>query len=83
MSEREENVVDVARTDHVVAQRLAVTREALRAWRHRGLGPAFCRFGRSIRYLDSDIDAFIRASRVTAPSIDAKPDEAEENVART
>ncbi len=70
MSEIEQDGVDLARTDHVTARRLAVKPETLRAWRHRGLGPIFCRFGRSIRYLDSDIAEFIRASRVTPSSGD-------------
>ena len=83
MSEIEQDGVDTARTDHVVARRLDVTREALRAWRHRGLGPIFCRFGRSVRYLDSDIDAFIRASRVTPPPVDIKTDPMEGNVTAT
>ena len=69
VTEIEEGVVDIARTDRVIARRLAVSRAVLRAWRHRGYGPPFCRFGRSIRYLDSDIDAFIEASRVTPSTV--------------
>jgi len=72
VSEIEQDGVDTARTDDVVARRLAVTREALRAWRHRGLGPIFCRFGRSVRYLDSDIDAFVQASRVTPSTVNRR-----------
>ena len=60
------------RTDETVvltpgeaARKLTVSDSGLRAWRRSGKGPRFCRFGRSIRYLDSDLDAFIRASRVT------------------
>ena len=70
----------VVLTPGEAARKLTVSDSGLRAWRRSGKGPRFCR---SIRYLESDIDAFIQASRVTAPSIDAKPDEAEENVART
>lgn len=33
-------------------------------WRHRRVGPKFCRFGRRIKYRGSDLNAFIEASLV-------------------
>lgn len=38
--------------------------QTLRAWRHRGKGPAYLRPGGQIRYRTSDLDAFVEASRV-------------------
>ena len=54
----------IALTEADAARRLGVSAAALRAWRQRGTGPRFCRFGRSVRYLDRDIEAFVRESAV-------------------
>ena len=53
------------------AKLLNLSVATLRAWRHRNVGPRFLRFGRAIRYLVADVEAFIDASRVdtrSAPS---------------
>ena len=53
-----------ALTERDVAERLGLSVATLRAWRHRGKGPRFLRLGRSVRYLPSDVDDFVRASAV-------------------
>src|SRR5687767_5929214 len=45
-------------TEIEAATRLALSVATLRAWRHRGRGPRFVRFGRAVRYLAQDLDAF-------------------------
>jgi excisionase family DNA binding protein len=50
-------------TEVEVAQRLGVSPATLRAWRNRNQGPAYRRFGRAIRYLSADVNAFIAANR--------------------
>ena len=57
-----------ALTERQVAQQLGLSVATLRAWRHRGKGPRFLRLGRSVRYLSSDVDEFVRAS-----AVDTKP----------
>ena len=53
-----------ALTEREVADLLGLSVATLRAWRHRGKGPRFLRLGRSVRYLPSDVDDFVRASAV-------------------
>jgi excisionase family DNA binding protein len=53
-----------ALTERQVAELLGLSVATLRAWRHRGKGPRFLRLGRSVRYLPSDVDEFVRASAV-------------------
>jgi predicted DNA-binding transcriptional regulator AlpA len=50
-------------TEMDAAGRLGLKVATLRAWRHQGRGPAFVRLGRSVRYLPSDLDEFLRANR--------------------
>jgi hypothetical protein len=38
--------------------------QTLRAWRHRGVGPAYLKVSGKIRYRVSDIETFIEKSRV-------------------
>lgn len=47
-----------------VAQQLALSVATLRAWRHKGTGPRFVRFGRAVRYLPQDVEAFIEQATV-------------------
>lgn len=51
-----------ALTERQVAEQLGLSVATPRLWRHRGKGPRFLRFGRSVRYLPSDVDDFVRAS---------------------
>jgi predicted DNA-binding transcriptional regulator AlpA len=50
-------------TEVQAAARLGLKVATLRAWRHRGKGPAFVRLGRAIRYLTADVDEFVYAHR--------------------
>lgn len=53
-----------ALTEREVAERLGLSVATLRAWRHRGKGPRYVRFGRAVRYLTADLDDFVRANVV-------------------
>ena len=55
-------------TERQVADQLGLSVATLRAWRHRGKGPRFLRFGRSVRYLPSDVYDFVCASAVERKS---------------
>jgi len=63
-----------ALTERQVAEQLGLSVSTLRAWRHRGKGPRFLRPGRSVRYLPSDVNQFVRASAVDTRS-DSSSDE--------
>jgi predicted DNA-binding transcriptional regulator AlpA len=54
----------VALREEEVAERLSVSAAVLRTWRSRHVGPRFCRFGRSVRYLEEDVEQFVKASAV-------------------
>lgn len=62
-------------TELQVAERLGLAVATLRAWRHRGTGPRFLRFGRAVRYLAADLDEFIRASVVDTRSVSSSDGE--------
>jgi excisionase family DNA binding protein len=66
-----------ALTERQVAEQLGLSVATLRAWRHRGKGPRFLRLGRSVRYLPSDVDEFVRASAVDTQA-DSPSDEGSE-----
>jgi predicted DNA-binding transcriptional regulator AlpA len=53
-----------ALTDHDVAKQLGLSVATLRAWRLKGKGPRFVRFGRAVRYLAADVERFVEASVV-------------------
>jgi len=38
--------------------------QTLRNWRHLGRGPAYCRLGRRIVYLQQDLDRFLESGRI-------------------
>jgi excisionase family DNA binding protein len=66
-----------ALTERQVAEHLGLSVATLRAWRHRGKGPRFLRLGRSVRYLPSDVDEFVRASTVDTQSDSSSDDDSE------
>ena len=66
-----------ALTERQVAEWLGMSAGTLRAWRHRGKGPRFLRLGRSVRYLPSDLDDFVRASAVDTTPVSSSDDESE------
>lgn len=47
-----------------VARELDMSPATLRQWRSRGMGPAFLRLGRAIRYDRADVQAFTAQQRV-------------------
>jgi hypothetical protein len=47
-----------------VARILGTSVGGLAQLRFRGEGPAYLKFGRAVRYLDSDVEAYITAARV-------------------
>ena len=59
-----------ALTEHEVAKQLGLSVATLRAWRLKGRGPRFVRFGRAVRYLAADVEHFIEASVVDQPRHD-------------
>lgn len=66
-----------ALTEREVAELLGLSVATLRAWRHRGKGPRFLRLGRSVRYLPSDLDGFVRASAVDTRSVSSSDGDSE------
>ena len=66
-----------ALTEREVAEQLGLSVATLRAWRHRGKGPRFLRLGRSVRYLPSDLNDFVRASAVDTRSISSSDGDSE------
>ena len=57
------NTTPRALTEGEVAQRLGVSAATLRHWRRIGEGPIYRRFGRSVRYLETDLSEYIELSR--------------------
>src|SRR5215510_3878773 len=45
-------------TEQEAAAYLGVSISGMRKWRARGFGPAYCRFGKIIRYRKSSLDEF-------------------------
>lgn len=45
-------------SDTEVAERLGVSPFTVRAWRRKGQGPRFVKFGRAVRYRSEDVEAF-------------------------
>lgn len=68
MSDRIERAMSLRRprpaalTETQVAEWLGLSVATLRAWRFRGQGPRFVRFGRAVRYMDDAVQEFIRVS---------------------
>jgi predicted DNA-binding transcriptional regulator AlpA len=50
------------------AEKLGVRPCTLEAWRHRGGGPKYVKFGRAVRYYDNDLDQFIESRTRTSTS---------------
>jgi excisionase family DNA binding protein len=53
-----------ALTSREAAERLGVSIATLPAWRSRGRGPRYCHAGRSVRYLEADLAAFLERGAV-------------------
>ncbi|WP_275393912.1 MerR family transcriptional regulator [Aliiroseovarius sp. Z3] len=44
---------------------LIASRNKRAQWRHRRVGPAFVKFGRRVKYLGTDLNAFVEENRVS------------------
>jgi excisionase family DNA binding protein len=56
------------------AEYLGVSVPTLEGWASKGGGPAYCKMGRRVVYLRSDLDAFIQSRRVAfAAQLSASP----------
>ena len=53
----DENTMAVSESE--LARRVSVSIAALRKWRREGTGPRFLKLGRLVRYLLSDVDAWL------------------------
>ena len=73
---------DRAMNEIEAADQLGLSVATLRAWRHRGTGPQFVRFGRAVRYLPSDLDQFIDGCRVDTHSTSSATVVADEEAGR-
>lgn len=71
-----------ALTEVDAAEALGLKVATLRAWRHSKKGPQFVKFGRAVRYLVSDLDAFVEASRVDTHRMPSATVVADEGVGR-
>ena len=49
-------------TEKDAAKRLGVTVRTVQGWRRNGRGPRFYKIGRSVRYAEADLLAFIEAA---------------------
>lgn len=47
------------------ARALGVTVDTLKAWRRKGVGPPFVRFGNRIRYRATDLDTWLDSQTIT------------------
>ena len=73
---------DRAMKEIEAADRLGLSVATLRAWRHRGQGPRFVRFGRAVRYLLEDLDNYIDGCRVDTHSTSSATVVADEEAGR-
>jgi len=48
-----------------VANLLGVPAKTLEMWRYRGTGPRFVKLGRLVRYVESDLDEWVRSGTRT------------------
>lgn len=58
-------VVPFAMNTEDAAHLLGLSPRTLEDWRYRGGGPAYRKFGKSVRYLRSDLIAFAEHGRIT------------------
>ncbi len=63
VAQRPAGELDHALTERELAPVLGLSVATLRAWRRSGKGPRYVRFGRAVRYMENDVEQFVRASR--------------------
>lgn len=51
-------------TETEAANYLGMKQKTLQQWRFYGRGPTYLKLGRSVRYLQSDLDHFLEQSRI-------------------
>ena len=51
-----------------VAEQLDVPERTLADWRSRGLGPAFARIGRHVRYRPEDVERWVKGRVASGPA---------------
>jgi len=51
--------MDALLTPRELAEKLAIKPKTLEAMRHRGTGPAYVKAGRSVRYREGDVNAWL------------------------
>ena len=52
----------------VIAPMIGVKEPTLKAWRRKGIGPPYVRFGNRVRYRICDVEAWLAANTVTPGS---------------
>jgi len=63
-------------SDKQFSEIFSIPLPTIRNWRHLGKGPAYSKFGRSIRYRLCDVEAFFEAHRVEPGAVcDRRPAE--------
>jgi len=50
-----------------------LSKKTLQGWRYRGDGPQFIKLGRSVRYAESDLEAYVLEKRRTSTSDRGQP----------
>ena len=55
-----------ALTTQGAADYLQVSIRTLEDWRRKGGGPVYCKIGKCVRYLPTDLDKFLEAGRHTS-----------------
>ena len=59
----EQSLSDQLLSNEQAAERLRLSPQTLRLWRHEGRGPAYHKIGRAVFYHPRDVDAFIASQR--------------------
>ncbi|SFT44202.1 transcriptional regulator, AlpA family [Pseudovibrio denitrificans] len=49
-------------TTREAAKRLRLSKSTLDAWRCQGIGPKYCKIGRTVRYTAEELNAYIAAT---------------------
>jgi predicted site-specific integrase-resolvase len=57
-------ITETEAVNYLAKAGLEVQLQTMRAWRHRGKGPAYLKPAGKIRYRTSDLDLFVETSRV-------------------
>ena len=61
-----------ALTEDQLSTKLGIDKRTLQAWRLRGGGPDFCKFGRAVRYFPIAVDAWAKQSVFSSTSANSE-----------